>query len=1128
MWITSNKGHGSLLGSVSILPFVLFAGATHANPTGGSVEAGSASIETVSPSTLQVNQTSDKAIINWQSFDIGNGETTRFALPNAGSVTLNRDFSGDPSEILGNLESNGQFFLVNRSGILFGPNSRIDVAGMVATTHDIASDDFMAGNLGFSISGDAGASVINQGQISVDDLGFGAFVAPHVRNDGAIIANMGKVELASASGFTLDLHGDRLISFLVENPNELELFGPDGQPITALVENSGSIIADGGQVALTASAARGVVDSVINTDGIIQANTVEQRNGKIILGGGITGVVKTSGQISAKGDDAGETGGIIIATGEYLLADEFARIDVSGWSGGGRLMFGGDYLGGDTTNEEIVNLGIILEDEPIQTASVAVVDFGAEMSVDALVEGDGGKLIAWGDEALFMAGALSAKGGEVSGDGGFVETSGKYLEAPGSVEISAVNGSGGTWLLDPLDITIDDSNGGDCRCTVFTRDFGTREGGFFTALTFAATDQDSVIEAETIEYALNQGGTVVVTTFGTFGDDAGDITLKTAIEKIANVYSELRLLADDDIYIDDGVDIRDLSSGDLLLELFAGGDDIRADNIGTLDLNDGNLILQAADDIRFETNSDMPTNVTLITLNRDTTAGVVDTRFGSDVVRYSFDDQTATIQSGGIRLLDPNGGNVILVFDRDVFLELNNYSVEMDLSRGRDLGIGENSVIGMGTDYDDAVDGIPEIVVNGGIGEVIDFFNPNEVSNGVFDILYAYDWYAGTDTSPIIEGSLEFDADIDFFVVTIPSAAPEVDEIVETPVQSPIEQVVQEIDSSQNEIVVPNESAETLPPTPTEIGQRRAFVEGNHPEFYSLFLSALGQESLDRWIAAANPEWFYNELTWESIEVAAKLLFDPRVQKFFEELGFNYSTFSTSFFLEFDWSEFGLDAGKGLVQDLIFNEFIDIASQWAGENIPLMPEDVARALLEEGLFIAKANAKVGQGDLVGAALDGMQSLLRSKDKAEQIGIVLAEIEATKRSFYQGAGLAIESSVELLLLAEEYRQAGDDAKSSELLRLADETVAFNVESVPNAWWNVTSEARKIGVMIELAYQARKAEISGDTTTAVASVAQIDAIVSEHYSNLFEEVVRDDDLRDAARLILLMTGLAVYSA
>ena len=398
-----------------------------ANPVGPVVEAGTAEVETVTPETVEIRQGSEKAIINWRSFDIGADETTRFVTPNRSSVTLNRDLSGNPSEILGRLQSNGQLYLINRNGIVFGRHAIVDVAGLLATTHDIDSTDFLNGNLVFSIPGAPDASVVNQGQITVGEAGIGALVAPHVRNAGAIVARLGKVELASGSGFTLDLAGDRVVSFLVENPNEHEILALDGTPVTALVENLGSIIADGGHVVLTAKAARGVVDSVINTDGIVQANTVSLKEGKIVLDGGDTGRVRVSGELAARGDDSDEPGGRIEVTGERILVDGAARVDATGHGGGGRIAIGGLDEGGSTE--------VVLKD-------------GSVLDASGLSGSPGGRVLVLANDALVFQGDIRARGQ------GFVETSSR-----GTMELSGtVDTGGGTYQIDPSDMEIGESN----------------------------------------------------------------------------------------------------------------------------------------------------------------------------------------------------------------------------------------------------------------------------------------------------------------------------------------------------------------------------------------------------------------------------------------------------------------------------------------------------------------------------------------------------------------------------------------------------------------------------------------------------------------------------------------------
>ncbi len=132
-----------------------------ANPSGASVQAGAAQLSNPSPGLLQVINTPG-AIVNWQSFSIGNGETTRFVQLNAASAILNRVTGGDPSSILGRLESNGRVFLVNPNGIVFGGASVVDTAGLIASTRDIANADFLAGRYAFDGAG-SGAITVQAG-----------------------------------------------------------------------------------------------------------------------------------------------------------------------------------------------------------------------------------------------------------------------------------------------------------------------------------------------------------------------------------------------------------------------------------------------------------------------------------------------------------------------------------------------------------------------------------------------------------------------------------------------------------------------------------------------------------------------------------------------------------------------------------------------------------------------------------------------------------------------------------------------------------------------------------------------------------------------------------------------------
>jgi filamentous hemagglutinin family protein len=450
-----------LLATSALVPLGL-ASVACANPLGGSVAAGTAQVSGEGTANVTVNQATDKAIINWQSFDIGNGEATQFVQPNASSVTLNRVTGGlGRSEIDGALKANGNIFLINPDGILFGPHSVVDVGGLVATTNDIRNDDFMAGRYVFSQPGKADASVVNAGNITAATGGFAALVAPGVRNAGTITARLGKIGLAASNGFTLDFYGDQLLTLKVGD----EIGGTvkdvqTGQTLDALVKNEGTLKADGGVVQLTAAAARKVVDSVINTTGIIEANSVGMKNGKIVLSAATTAskpaevpaqTVKVSGILSAAGKKPGETGGKVQITGENIALSG-ATIDASGLAGGGTVLVGGDVSGGHL-NASVVPLSKALpEAMPVPTATNVAVDPTSRIDVSATDAGNAGKAVVWADFATDFAGTIYAKGGPNGGDGGFGEVSGAYLldYAQGRFDLSAPRGEGGTILFDPL------------------------------------------------------------------------------------------------------------------------------------------------------------------------------------------------------------------------------------------------------------------------------------------------------------------------------------------------------------------------------------------------------------------------------------------------------------------------------------------------------------------------------------------------------------------------------------------------------------------------------------------------------------------------------------------------------
>ena len=448
-----------------------------AAPQGGKVVGGSANIHQ-SGTTTTINQSSDRAIINWHSFDIGKNEAVRHNMPSTKSAGLHRVVGGGgASQIQGLLQSNGNIYLVNPAGVVIHKGARVDTNSFIATTRDIADSNFMKGKMVFDRPGRPGAHIINQGTISVKESGLAALVAPTVRNEGLIAGKLGKVALASGdSTWKLDMHGDDLITFTVNENDVNALHATDGTPLAgAGVENSGSIKAEGGVVVLTAAQLDGIVGSVVNS-GEVSAASAEVKGGKITFrgegshvdvrntgivdassakadGGAVRmvadGAVASSGAVAATG---GQKGGKAVLTGRDVALTGKAKIDVSGNTGGGTALVGGNALGKG----------------PERNAKTARVESGAAIHADAKVKGDGGQVVVWSDEKTTFDGTITARGGREGGNGGMVETSGKSLKVGDTARVNtlAPQGKAGQWLLDPVDFVIAASDGDMTGATV--------------------------------------------------------------------------------------------------------------------------------------------------------------------------------------------------------------------------------------------------------------------------------------------------------------------------------------------------------------------------------------------------------------------------------------------------------------------------------------------------------------------------------------------------------------------------------------------------------------------------------------------------------------------------------------
>lgn len=250
-------------GSLLLLPFSALAGDL---PTGGDIRGGDGSIEQ-SGQQMTINQDSQRMAIDWESFSVGEGARVEFIQPGSDASALNRVTGDQISHIRGAIDANGQVFLVNSNGVIFGDTAQVDVGGLVASTLDISPDDFMAGELAFE--GDSSSAIINHGNIRTSDEGFVALIAAQILNQGSITTPKGDVVMGAGSRVTLDMGGS--VSIEVEE-----------SLLDTYIEQGGAIQADGGRVYLTAKAANELASSVINHTGVTQAQTLaENEQGEI-------------------------------------------------------------------------------------------------------------------------------------------------------------------------------------------------------------------------------------------------------------------------------------------------------------------------------------------------------------------------------------------------------------------------------------------------------------------------------------------------------------------------------------------------------------------------------------------------------------------------------------------------------------------------------------------------------------------------------------------------------------------------------------------------------------------------------------------------------------------------------
>ncbi|MDO9218907.1 MAG: filamentous hemagglutinin N-terminal domain-containing protein, partial [Lacisediminimonas sp.] len=284
---------GVLLGGISAAALAQVSAS--ALPTGGQLVAGQALISQLS-NQMRVSQTTDKAIINWNTFNIGSAARVDFQMPSSTSAVLNRVITNNPSSLMGALTGNGRVWLINPAGIMVGPGATIDVAGFIGSTLSVRNEDFLADRLNFSGSG---AGVSNFGSITTPQGGNVYLVGSSVENQGLIRAPGGEVLLAAGQTVEIADTGTPGV--------KVAITGTEGSAL-----NVGQVLAEAGRV--------GMAGVLVRNAGSINASSVVKEGGRIFLRATRSVTTDASSVIEASGTSGGDI---------RLVAEETAFVDGS-------------------------------------------------------------------------------------------------------------------------------------------------------------------------------------------------------------------------------------------------------------------------------------------------------------------------------------------------------------------------------------------------------------------------------------------------------------------------------------------------------------------------------------------------------------------------------------------------------------------------------------------------------------------------------------------------------------------------------------------------------------------------------------------------------------------------------
>ena len=341
----------ALTASFALVSLAWAAPAINALPTVGQVVQGAASMSQTA-SQMTINQGTQRAAINWQSFNIGAQAKVQVVQPNAQAVLLNRVVGQSPSQIFGKLQANGHVILVNPNGVLFGKDGSVNAGGFTASTLNISDANFMAGNMVYERNGST-AGIVNEGKISTEPGGYVALLGATVSNEGSITTKGGSVVMGAGETIKVPVSGTGRI--------KLEL---TPAAINASVSNSGSIVTEGGQVYMQALALNRAAAQILQSGSI---DTTGEKGGEVhVLADG--GQIRVSGSIKANSTD-GTAGGDI-----YIGRDKDTNVlaavgDASGAqieSKGGFVETSGQFL-------KVDNISVIAKDWLLDPTNIRIV-----------------------------------------------------------------------------------------------------------------------------------------------------------------------------------------------------------------------------------------------------------------------------------------------------------------------------------------------------------------------------------------------------------------------------------------------------------------------------------------------------------------------------------------------------------------------------------------------------------------------------------------------------------------------------------------------------------------------------------------------------------------------------------